>query len=214
MGGFVSESDVVTDALAEEARVMAAWPDADAKARGLIAGFIQRRPDLLQAEPAKGADTRAWPSRRSVDYARAALAGAFVHGLDESETDELLSGFVGQAWVAEFRTWTIEADLPDPVDVVTGKAKFTHDPRRLDRTIAVLGACAALVAPPQAVDRNKRAGAVWKLIASVLDDAADVAVPAARVMALAHLGTPKIPEALKPLATLSPLLVAAGVVQR
>ncbi len=54
-------------ALVEEERVMNAWPNAEAKAKGLVAGFLRRRPELLHKQP-KADDpqaSRAWPSRRT-----------------------------------------------------------------------------------------------------------------------------------------------------
>jgi MoxR-like ATPase len=213
--GFAPDAnDPEVDAAAEEARVLEAWPAADAWARGLISGFVTRRPELLHKPPTKGSDTRSWPSRRSVDYAGAALASARVHGLTESETDEFMGAFVGQAWVAEFRHWMIDANLPDPADLLDGRAKFEHDVRRLDRTLAVLSACASLVSPAKAVNRKARAVALWKLIDDVLKDAGDVAIPAARVLVQSQppLFAPFVPEASKTLVKMSEMLRAAGIV--
>lgn len=200
------------DALAEEARVLAAWGPADAHARGLIAGFVQRRPDLLHKQPAKGSNEKAWPSRRSVDYAAHALAGAIVHGLSAVESDEFVASFVGNAWLGEFARWRHDADLPDAGAVLDGTVKFTHSDARLDRTLAVLGACAALVAPEGAPNRKARAGACWKLLETVIKDAGDCVIPAARVLIGARLIFPVIPEAKPVLSRLQPLLEAAGIV--
>lgn len=185
LGGFGTGADAGTpDPVVEEERVLTAWPSVDAKARGLIGGFIYRRPELLRQQP-KNADakaSRAWASPRSVEYAAVALASAAAHGLNEIDTDELLSGFVGQAWVAEFRTWQNNADLPDPADVLDGKVTFKHEERRLDRSLAMLSACSALVIPEKAAKRGPRAAVCWQLIGSVIKDAADVAIPAARAL--------------------------------
>jgi hypothetical protein len=109
LSGFEAESDgMVSNAEAEEACVMAAWPAAVARARGLVSGFITKRPALLHAKPQRHSPgiSRAWPSRRSVEYAVYALAASTVHNLSEIETDDFLGAFVGMPWVAEFRTWT------------------------------------------------------------------------------------------------------------
>jgi hypothetical protein len=203
--------DAVIDATAEEARVLAAWPEFDAKARGLVGGFITRRPELLHKQPAKGSKGKAWPSPRTVEYAADVLASAGVQGLSESETDELMSAFVGTAWVSEFRTWSAAADLPDPAALLDGKVTYKHDTRRLDRTLAVLGACAALVAPKNAANRRARAGVLWTLVGKVLDDAADVAIPAARVLVDAGLVASLVPESKPILNKFSDVLLASGV---
>lgn len=211
LGGFADVEGSAGDAAAEEKRVLEAWPAADAAARGLVNGFITRRPELLHKKPSKGAKVKAWPSRRTVTYASHALAGAAVHGLTESETDELMGAFVGEAWVREFATWRANADLPDPAAVLDGKATFTHDSRRLDRTLAVLGACAALVSPKAAANRKARAGVLWTLIGRVMDDAADAAVPAARVLVNASLVASTVPESKPVLNRLDKVLTASGV---
>lgn len=214
LGGFATDGDAF-DATAEEARVMAAWPSADAYARGLVGGFITRRPELLHKQPQKldDAGSRAWPSRRTWEYAAVALASARVHGLSEVDTDEFLGGFVGHATVAEFAAWRADANLPDPADVLDGRVQWKHDNRRIDRTIAVLGACAALVAPAKAERRKERGGACWRLLAQVMAEAADAVVPAARALTLAKLyGGAVEGNASGPvLNRLHPILTAAGI---
>ena len=198
----------------EEKRVADAWPGALATANGLVAAFIQRKPDLLHRQPAHGdaKSSRAWPSRRSVHYAATALASAKVHNLNEIDTDEFMAGFVGQAWVSEFRTLIANWDLPDPADLLDGKVQWKHDGRRLDRTLAVLGSCAGLVAPEKAEKRKERGNAAWALIATVLKDAADCAVPAARVMLAAKMTTKDFQKSWEVVGDrLHPLLVQAGV---
>jgi len=212
LGSFRPQSTEapLNPALLEE-QVRAAWPEADAYARGLVAGFITRRPNLLHTEPVKGAKHLAWPSRRTVEYAAIALASSRVHGLSERDTDEFMAGFVGQSWVAEFRTWTEMADLPAPADVLDGKETFKHDSRRLDRTLAVLGACAALVIPAACPHRKERTEAFWRLVAPVIKDAPDLAVGAGRaVMKNGLILTGESPQT-KALQALLPILTAAGM---
>lgn len=211
LGSFKTpESAAPLDAAKLEEHVMAEWSGADAYARGMIAGFITRRPELLHQRPKRGAaGFRTWPSRRSVEYACVALASSRVHRLSEMDTDTLMASFVGLPWVSEFRAWTALQDLPDPAAVLDGTVKFEHDEHRLDRTLAVLGACAALVIPEKAHNRQARAGAAWQLIGTVIKDAADCVVSPARAMLKAGLIVPKVSGAV--LAKLQPILVAAGI---
>jgi len=217
LGGFGGDVTPI-DALAEEKRVMDAWPSASASARGLVAAFIQRRPELLHKQPAQGAPGKAWPSRRTVEYAACALASSKIHNLTESESDEYVGSFTGAAWMTELASYRANADLPDTADFLDGKADWKHDVRRLDRTLAVLGACAALVAPPTAERRRERATKLWQVIGEVIGDAPDCAIPAARVLsrALPFPGTKelltKLPAAQPLLGRLEPLLRGAGLV--
>jgi len=209
--GGADESGEVRDALKEEARVMKLWPSAFAKASGLAAAFTQRRPELLQKMPKDGdpAQSRAWPSPRSWEAAVRARASAEVHGLTDVEQEELIAAFIGTSAAGEWAVWIDEADLPEPADVLDGKATWKHDPQRLDRTAAVLGACAALVVPAKAERRKERAEAMWKLMAEVMQDAKDVVVPA--MTALVRAGLQRSKVATPVLAKMHSVVAAAGM---
>jgi hypothetical protein len=214
LGGFANTDDNQhVDAETEEARVMAAWPSAIAMARGLVASFITRRPNLLHNQPSRASNntSRAWPSRRSVEYATYALASARVHGLNEVDTDEFIGGFVGLAWVTEFATHRVNLDLPDPAELLDGKVDFKHNSRRLDRTMAVLSSIAALVAPENAAKRKERGNAAWKIIASVIEETADVAIPAATTLSRARLVGGDYKACQSPLSKLFPTMKEAKV---
>lgn len=192
-----------------ETAVMAQWPAEIAVARGLVSGFIHRRPELLHKRPTRGSQDKAWPSRRTCEYVTVAMAASKIHGLTESDTDLFAGGFVGSAWMREFRAWASFADLPDTADFLDGKVRYEHDPRRLDRTMAVLGACAALVIPKEAKRRNERVTALWKFIEVLTDDASDIVMPAARAILKAGIVLPEVQtSALK---KIWPILAAAGV---
>lgn len=215
IGGFANMDDApAVDAETEEARVMKEWPVAIAMARGTVAGFIQRRPDMLHLQPNRASNTasRAWPSRRSVEYATYALASARVHGLSEIDTDTFVAAFVGQAWMQEFATYRVNLDLPDPAELLDGRVTFAHSSRRLDRTMAVLSSIVSLVAPEKADKREARGNVAWTIVGSVSKDAADVAIPAATALRRAQLVHPKTyPTAQKVLGLLWPTMVEANV---
>lgn len=221
LGGFANMDDSegpTVNAVHEEERVMAAWPGAVAYANGIVAGFIKRRPELLHKQP-KHSDSKAskaWPSRRSVHYAAVALASARVHGLNEIDTDTFMAGFVGLAFVQELATWRANLDLPDPQDVLDGKVDWKHDLRRLDRTLAVLGACAGLCANEKNDKVKKvRGNKCWELIGTVLKDSADVAIPAARALRDAKMTIPtQYPAYAEVGHRMLPILVSAGIIQK
>jgi MoxR-like ATPase len=214
-GNGTSPDGKVINPEKEEERVMEAWSGPWAAARGLISGFVRARPELLLKMPPAGSPEAscAWPSPRTWEYAARALASCEVHGVDATVADELLGAFVGVGAAAEFMGWRAKQDLPEPGDVLDGKVKFKHDPMRLDRTAAVLSSCAALmVAEKDKMKPDAKKGRMvifWTLTDEVSKEAADVAVPAGRVMARAGLAVGK--EAQPALVRLQPILNNAGI---
>ncbi len=207
LNGFRSNTTTVEPAQALEERVLAAWPAADAQARGLVGGFIARNPALLHKRPAKGSNDKAWPSRRTCEYASIALASATVHGLNEQETDELIGAFVGTAWVTEFRQWAVNLDLPLASDVLDGKVKFSHDERRPDRTVVVLGSCAAFIGKDKNPDRIDM---FFRIVADVAKVAPDFTMSPMRAVLGAGIVFKPGAQA-KILSGLLPMLKAAGL---
>lgn len=195
-----------------EARVLKSFDEPFAKAKGLVAGFLKAQPSLLHKMPKSGSPEagRAWPSPRTWEMATRALAGAEVHRLEEADAQELLAAFVGVGPAAELIQYQTKADLPDPADVLDEKVAFKHDPKRLDRTTAILNSCAAIIAPDKAPKRQERAAVLWKMLGEVSKDSADLCVQAGMVLAKKGFITGK--EAFATLAKLQPILAAAGYV--
>lgn len=137
---------------------------AQAKAASSVAEFIRRHPQSLLAVP-KGAQAgRAWPSPRSWTQMIQAVAQVGVKSPHAASLAHAIIGPVASEW-AEF----VQAlDLPDPEDILTGKAKL---PTRGDQVHAAISAAiaAALSAHPQ---RETRIGKAWALLASVRPDVA------------------------------------------
>lgn len=212
-GGCNGEDDEpVGDAKAEEARVMAVWPEAYARAAGLVRAFHRRRNGLLSACPAAGDPKLAgpWPSHRTWEYATRALATCSIHGLNNNERDVLIQSFVGEGARDEFQTWCDKADLPEPADVLDGKEPWKHEATRLDRTYAVLSACVALVLRKDAVKRNDRASKLWEMIGEVdMAGGVDVTEPIGALMAKHGLHT--LPAARPVLVKERDLLRRAGI---
>ncbi len=211
-GGSEAEVKQI-DALQEEQRVLGLWDSAFARAKGLVTAFLKRRPELLMKQPPTGDPnaSRAWPSPRSWENATRAVASAEVHRLNDEEADELLAAFVGTGITAEFAEFRTQADLPDPEDLLEGRAKFKHDPKRLDRTAAVVQSCAALITPAGAKRRLERGAAFWQLLGKLDTDARDLIVPAVRVMTRAELVLPLKEHANPVLEGILPMLRAANI---
>lgn len=213
-GGQGEDEGRTVDAASEEARVLAEFPVPFAKAAGITSGFLRKRPDLLLKVPQAGdpAASKAWASPRTWELATRALAGSEVHRLTQSEKEEFLSMFVGVGPANEMLTWVSQADLPDPVALLDGKAEYTHDKKRLDRTAAVLASCAALVVPANAEKRTERAKALYTLVGGVMRSAKDLAVPPLRSLIRAGLNSRTVgKEAQDVMKDLGPFLESAGV---
>lgn len=199
-------------AVSLEKQVMQRWPDAFAKAVGITTAFTKARAGLLHAMPEVGNAnrTRAWPSHRTWEMATRALAGSDVHGADDITKINLLSAYIGAGAAGELTTFLSKADLPDPADVLDGKVKFKHEPRRLDRSVAVLNGAAALLSSPHCKNVAPRSERMWQIMGTVMEDAADIAVQPGRTLVRArrHLNCQ---AAEKPLEALHPVLQAAGI---
>ncbi len=181
---------------AEQARVDAEWPAAWQKAVALYSSWISKRREMLQKMPKDPmAASGPWPSGRTNEFAMRALASSFVHGLDEILTDKWLASYIGQDAAGDFIHWMQAQDLPEPADLLDGNVDWSHDPARMDRTMAVLSSCVGLVIPPQAAKRKARAEALWKLLGTIADQAKDLAIPAASRLEKKGLGIDKCKNA-------------------
>lgn len=197
----------------EEARVEKAWHEPWARARGIFAGFVRAKGDLLHKMPVMGSPDlgRAWPSPRTWEMAARAYAGSSVHSLALDDTESYVSAFVGAGPAGELFAYATKLDLPNPADVLDGKVAFKHDPKRLDRTAAVLGSCHALICPATAEKRKERAIKLWSIIGEkkMVDEAMDVAFPSIKALVGAKLHA--LPAAFTVLGKILPMLKAAGI---
>jgi len=184
LGGAGSESESRRDPVLEEQMVLSMWPGEWALAAGQGTAFLRRRPELLHKRPTDDDPQlgRAWPSRRSWEYALRALSAARIHKLSREDTEEYVAAFVGTAAATECFNWLDEQDLPDIAALLDGQVKWVADYDRLDRTEAVLSACSAMVAPIGAAMRDQRMARLWELLQDVTDMAKDIALPAVTVL--------------------------------
>jgi len=186
------------DPLVEEQRVLAAWPGAYQSAAPIWVAFMHARPELLNKEPENydPEASKAWPSERSNDFACLAYTSSLVHGLNRQEQEALVAAFIGDGPANEFFAYEEKADIPSAEDVLDGKVKFKHDPRRLDITAAVVQGCTLLVVRPNTQDRIPRATNLWKLLGQIAPQAVDLAIPAAYALVDADLrvGCGKVAE--------------------
>lgn len=188
--GMGSERAAPMDAEAIEKKVMENWHKPFAMAKGIVTGFLRHKQDELHNMPkGSGSDvSKAWPSPRSWEMATRALAGCDVHGLDQVDKDELLAAFVGRTAAENFITFSQNADLPDPEEVLDGKVKFKHDKKRLDRTAAAMQSCAAFLTTPKLPKLDARTEKMYTIMCELASDGEDLIVPAAVAMIANKLG--------------------------
>lgn len=196
----------------EEAAVDAAWPAAWAKAAGLVAGFLTSKGTMLHNKP-KGREesARPWPSPRTWEFGTTAMAMGEVYDLADSEVATAVAAFIGDGAYKELRTWVKSVDLPPTEEFLDGKVPFKHDPKRLDRTAAVLSSAAAFLADKDAPSRLARADNLWTWLHDQLcDTAPDVALVAVSTMAQSRLivGTK---QGFRVMAKMEPYLAAVGI---
>lgn len=174
-GGMKVKVDAL-DGDAEEARVIKAWPEAYARACGLVSGFVGARNKLLVLPKRESPEaSRAHSTPRTMHMATEAIAAGIVHNLDETDRDALIEAFVGEAMATEFAAWRSENALPDFREVLTGKTKWAHDPARPDISLALFDGCTSLVISGGKTKENKEmAVKLWELIEPVAQNEPDL----------------------------------------
>jgi MoxR-like ATPase len=186
------------DAIAEEARVLAAWPDAYAKAAALATTFVSTQVDerghgWKNREP-KASDpraARAYPTDRSCEMATLAFASSLVHGLNDDDCEEFVKAFVGREFTTAFFTWMETSDTVDVPAVLDGKAGWKPD-TRVDRVVVVLSTAVKIVSEPTCPNRAARATVLAGMLTAVGESMQDLVVPMvnrlvnAKVPPLAH----------------------------
>jgi len=178
LGGIANDVLSGIDAAMEEARVLAAWPEAWSDAVGRVTAFVQRNAGMLDSEPKPG--ERAFATRRSVAAAMHALASAKVHKLSHADTATLVKGFVGDAWWKAYCAFIATLDLPDAAAVLDGRETWQHDKNKLDVTFVFLATAAALVTGEKdKATRQRRGEMLWSILAVVMPQGKDLGFDAA-----------------------------------
>lgn len=187
-------------------RAGAVSADSIASAVASVTGFIETRPDLLDAYPRTAAAAGgAWPSRRTWDMLAKVLA--HLRADDTAAITTAVFGLVGEGAGVEFVSWLAACDLPDPAAVVADPSIVDWGSERPDRVWAILSGVVALAAQNGSQDAFTRA---WKPLAAAAGTCGvDVAAAAARTLAKARPAKAKIPAAARAFA---PILRAAGLI--
>lgn len=180
------------------------------EARGLVAGFISARPNLLHDLPGNEAQASgAWPSPRSwadMVISGLAVAATITHPeLRAAVERDIVTGAVGEATGLEFLMWRRDQDLVDPALVLEFPDDFIA-PDRADRLHATLAAVASLAIGRGDIDSWSCAWVVLGHAAQV--GHAEVAAVAARALVINRPDEAPLPPQIAAFAT---MLRAAGL---
>lgn len=181
------------------------FPERVRKYHSLIASFWQRRPDLVHKRPHNEVEaSRAWPSPRTWEFAARYLAAWEGSGASQDAQALGVQGLVGEGAALEFLGWLEELDLPDPGQVLFGKAKL---PTRNDQLHAVISSVVAYIAS-QPQQQTWEAG--WQFARRLAQTHRDLAFLVVR--SLKKIGDERNYEQWQYLEEFLPLLEAAGLI--
>lgn len=141
-----------------------------ASSRSDVCGFIARNTTALLAMPTEDKRGRAWPSPRSWSAVARSTAG-----LRREHIGPIVQSLVGQGAAAEYITHLSSGDLPDPEDVLSGKANLPKKPDALSRTLMSVVSAVGV----EREDRKSRVVQAWKILSTTR---ADIALQPARVL--------------------------------
>lgn len=169
------------------------WNDCWAQAVSTSA-FFEGRDDSVaycgQPEPDAPQSGYCWPSPRSWEMAMRSMATVKALGLDQELETILVEACVGEGAAAEWLEWRINADLPNPRDVIMKGWKI--DTSRLDRTCAVFSGVTSLVTSLQKPEQYQLAVPAWgRLHELIKAGLTDIALQHAQLMVTAGLGATK-----------------------
>lgn len=129
-----------------------------------VCAFVRRKPDILLSPPKQTEDAGgAWPSPRSWSAAIALLS----HSTKEN-FEALAASVVGNGAAREYAEFFLTLSLPDPEDVLSGRAVL---PTRGDQMTAALGSLVSSALLPRP-DREKRVKTAWHILGNIRPDQA------------------------------------------
>lgn len=155
----------------------AAWARHWTIVRAGVAAYMRAKPASLYAFPDDESQRgRAWQSPRSWELAARALAGALALGLGDGIAIQACGAAVGTGAAAEAWEYLSKLDLPDPEEVIAGRAHVPTD--RGDRTYATLSAVIQTVMRDNPADERRVRG--LEIAHEVAKTKADIAGACAR----------------------------------
>lgn len=178
-------------------------PEAVARARRAVCGFLEARPPLVHRLP-DGEARRGgpWPSPRSWDMALRLVAFATAAGVSREVLSMLVRGTVGDGPGLELLAFLDRLDLPDPEDLLADPSAAVLPDRGDLRQATLDGVVDAVRRRPE----RSRWEAAWAVLVRAVETGAPdlVVVPASTLAALRRddWEIPDTIDRLTPVATL------------
>lgn len=164
-----------------ESLVTTEWPNKFPESVGLITGFLHKNGMMIHKRPPIQHDDsgRSWPSHRMWEQVTRAITTSKILGKPQIIRDALITGGVGQGAARALITYERDADLPDPIDMLT--KGWPVDTRRLDITMAAYSTMVSYVTGrPDRKEQLELAVPCWEMLLQLVDGRsglADIAVP-------------------------------------
>ena len=176
-----------------------AWDRQLPLSRALIAAFLSKRAPLFRESPdkARGRFPMAIATPRTWDAAARLHATLTVFGDNDNKT-RLLGGCVGEGAATELVSYERKSDLPDVEALLKKPDSWTPDPKRPDRTFAVVLMVAAAATQQQfkkgpggdpVADTklySERWESAWRVMGRTMEEGKDLVVVGARMLAKAR----------------------------
>jgi len=184
-------------------------------AQAHICAFLTARPSLKNSDPLKAAGQGygQFASDRMWD-AFEALYATCMCVKDEEAISGCAEGTLGGGIGLEFSAWLTDMDLPDPEDVLAGKAEIPADKARADRTFAALLALVAAATQQRpAKEYSQRWHKSWEQMDKVMHLGKDIIVVPGRVLSRNQPSGGLKPEVQKIIAKLTGVVREAGMLR-
>lgn len=170
-------------------RLPEGWRELIPSKRALIAAYIRVNGDQLNALPEDPAEQgMAWSSPRTLDFLAQLLAASesVGHGVKSQVAKTLMRGAVGPGVEQGLSSYLAKLDLRDPEDYLKDPYN-TPLPKRQDQMMATFDSVAAAALRDEGVKKQQRIEryyTAWKVLGRIMKTQSDIAIPAARVLAV------------------------------
>jgi hypothetical protein len=216
--GYVPEPPDSRAARVEEAQqfIMQTWDSVYKSVRVEVSAFMLSAAGGVEAlhnmpPPDVIRPGVAWNNPRMWEYAMRAMACAQILNLTEMQQHIWAGMFVGEGMIAKFNAFKKDLNLPTPEAFLTRQVSYSHDPMKLDRTMALLLSCSNHICDPQCTQSQVKEDTFWSFVATLANSCGDICAPAIRLMV--NKGKTHNKQAASVLVQFATMLRAAGVMK-
>ena len=181
MTAATPKAPVKRDLAALEARIRKEWPTVYAQAMGIVGAYVDRfesedgvggdLPQGYGVNPESGeSDELRWASERTYSMLTRALAGAFLHGLNDAQIEYIVRGIFPEGGAVQFLAFYRDQDVPLPANVLANPDELELT-ARVDKTAVVLDMAVAYLAglDPKDPSRMDAGRGFWRIVERVIE---------------------------------------------